>query len=145
EQEMRRIAGADLPFVREEITRDQARALFDKLGEKFKREHVDDIPEGEAISLYKHGDWLDLCEGPHIPSTKFLRYFKLTHLAGASWHGDETQPMLSRIYGTAFWDEEGLKQHLHNVEEAKKRDHRRVGKDLDLFSFDPIAPAMPFF
>jgi threonyl-tRNA synthetase len=145
EAEMRKIADADLPFVREEISRDAARALFEKMGEKFKREHVDAIPDGEALTLYRHGDWVDLCEGPHIPSTKFLKNFKLTHVSGAYWHGDETQPMLSRIYGTAFWDDKALAEHLHNVEEAKKRDHRRVGKDLDLFSFDPIAPAMPFF
>ncbi len=145
EKEMLSIAQADSPFIREEISRDEARTLFAEMGEAFKTEHVDTIPQGETITLYRHGDWVDLCEGPHIPSTKFLRHFKLTHVAGAYWRGDETKPMLTRVYGTCFWDKKALKQHLLRVEEAKKRDHRKLGKELDLFSFQDIAPAMPFF
>lgn len=145
ETEMRRIAAANVPFVREEVARDEAKKLFAGKGERFKVEHIDDIPEGETITLYRHDDWVDLCEGPHVPSTKFLKAFKLTSVAGAYWKGDERNPMLARIYGTAFWDKKALETHLHQVEEAKKRDHRRVGKDLDLFFFHALAPAMPFF
>ena len=145
EKEMRRLAGENTPFVREEISRENARKLFEEMGETFKREHVDRISEGAVLTTYKHGSWVDLCEGPHIPSTKYLRHFKLTHVAGAYWLGDENNPMLSRIYGTVFWDEKSLKEHLHQLEEAKKRDHRKVGKELDLFSFQTLAPAMPFF
>jgi threonyl-tRNA synthetase len=145
EEEMRRIAALDLPFVREEVSRAEARALFEKMGEHFKCELVDAIPEGEPISLYRHGDWVDLCRGPHVPATGLLKAFKLTHVAGAYWRGDERNPMLARIYGTAFWDQKELDAHFAVLEEAKKRDHRRLGKDLDLFSFHPLAPAMPFF
>lgn len=142
---MRKIAGEDRPFVREEISRAEAEKLFEKMGETFKREHIDDIPKDEIITLYKHGDWLDLCEGPHVPSTGWLKAFKLTHVSGAYWRGDERKPMLARVYGTAFWNQKDLEAHLQHIEEAKKRDHRKVGKELDLFSFDPVAPAMPFF
>lgn len=145
EQEMQRIAEANTPFVREEISRDAARQLFTGMGEGFKAEHVDTLAQDATITLYKHGDWVDLCEGPHIPSTKFLRHFKLTRVAGAYWRGDESRPMLTRIYGTCFWDKKALKGHLLAIEEAKKRDHRKVGKELDLFSFHDLAPAMPFF
>ncbi len=145
EAEMRTIAKQDLPFVREEVSRAEARALFERMGEHFKVEILDSIPEGDAISLYRHGDWVDLCRGPHVPSTGYLKAFKLTHVAGAYWRGDERNPMLARIYGTAFWSQEELDKHLAQLEEARKRDHRRLGRELDLFFFDPIAPAMPFF
>ena len=145
EAEMRRIAAEDRPFVREEVSRDDAKKLFAGMGETFKLELVDAIPEGEVISLYRHGDWVDLCRGPHVPSTGLLKAFKLTHVSGAYWRGDERNPMLARVYGTAFWDEKALAAHLAQIEEAKKRDHRKIGKELDLFFFHPIAPAMPFF
>ena len=145
EDEMRRIATQDVPFTREEISRSDAKALFSKMGETFKCELIDAIPEGDVISLYRHGEWVDLCRGPHVPSTGMLKAFKLTHVAGAYWRGDERNPMLARIYGTAFWAQKELDEHFALLEEAKKRDHRRLGKDLDLFSFHPIAPAMPFF
>ncbi|MDP7037564.1 MAG: threonine--tRNA ligase, partial [Myxococcota bacterium] len=145
EKAMTKIAQDDLPFVREEVSRDEALALFDKMGEKFKCELVDAIPDGDAISLYRHGDWVDLCRGPHVPSTGALKAFKLTHVSGAYWRGDEKNPMLARIYGTAFWDNKSLKKHLAQIEEAKKRDHRKLGRELDLFWFHPLAPAMPFF
>lgn len=145
EKEMNRIIKKNDPFVREEVTREEAKRLFTEKGESFKVEHIDTIPEDETITLYRHGDWVDLCAGPHIPRTGVIKAFKLTSVAGAYWRGDERQPMLSRIYGTAFWTQEDLQRHLDRIEEAKKRDHRRVGKDLDLFSFHEIAPAMPFF
>lgn len=145
EAEMQRIIDADLPLQREAVDRQSARELFESLGEHYKREHVDEIPEDEELTLYRHGNWVDLCEGPHVPSTGWIKAFKLTGLAGAYWRGDEHNPMLSRIYGTAFWDKASLDEHLRMLEEAKKRDHRRLGKELDLFFFDPIAPAMPFF
>jgi threonyl-tRNA synthetase len=145
ETEMHAIAAKDVPFVREEVSREQAKKLFGDLGETFKLELIDAIPEGEAISLYRHGDWVDLCRGPHVPTTGLLKAFKLTHVSGAYWRGDEHNPMLARVYGTAFWDQKALDAHLAQIEEAKKRDHRRIGKDLDLFFFHPVAPAMPFF
>ena len=145
EKAMTNIAQDDLPFVREEVSRNEALALFEKMGETFKCELVAAIPEGDAISLYRHGDWVDLCRGPHVPSTGALKAFKLTHVSGAYWRGDENNPMLARIYGTAFWDNKSLKKHLAQIEEAKKRDHRKLGRELDLFWFHPLAPAMPFF
>src|SRR4029079_14755760 len=112
-------------------------------------EIIKSIPEGEEISLYKHGpadaEWVDVCEGPRVPSTGFLKAIKLTSVAGAYWRGDERNPMLQRIYGTAFPTKEELTDHLKRIEEAKARDHRKLGKELDLFLFDASAPAMPFF
>jgi threonyl-tRNA synthetase len=145
EAQMRAIAARNEPFVREEVTRSQARELFVKMGETFKLELLDAIPEGDAITLYRHGDWVDLCRGPHVPATGLLTAFKLTHVSGAYWRGDERNPMLARIYGTAFWDQKALDAYLAQLEEAKKRDHRKLGKELDLFFMHPIAPAMPFF
>ncbi len=145
ENAMSKLAKEDTPFVREEVSREDALELFDKMGEKFKCELIDAIPEGDTISLYRHGDWVDLCRGPHVPSTGALKSFKLTHVSGAYWRGDENNPMLARIYGTAFWDNKSLKKHLMQIEEAKKRDHRKLGRELDLFWFHPLAPAMPFF
>jgi threonyl-tRNA synthetase len=117
------------------------------MGEHFKVEIIRAIPADEEVSLYKHGDpeWVDVCEGPHVPSTGFLKAVKLTHVAGAYWRGDERNPMLQRIYGTAFPSKEALDEHLRLIEEAKQRDHRKLGKELDLIFFDHVAPAMPFF
>ncbi len=145
EKEMHKLAAKDVPFVREEVSRDVAQRLFADLGETFKLELIDAIPAGDSISIYRLGDWFDLCRGPHVPSSGFIKAFKLTHVAGAYWRGDERNPMLSRIYGTAFWNAKDLDKHFALIEEAKKRDHRRIGKELDLFSFHPLAPAMPFF
>ena len=145
EVEMRAIAEKNVPFTREETTREQAKELFAKMGETFKLELLEAIPEGEPITLYRHDGWVDLCRGPHVPATGLLKAFKLTHVSGAYWRGDERNPMLARVYGTAFWDPKQLEAHLTQVEEAKKRDHRKIGRDLDLFMFHPIAPAMPFF
>lgn len=145
EAEMHKIAAADDVFVREEMPRDKARAMFESMGETFKVELIDGIDAAETISIYRHGDWFDLCRGPHVPRTGLLKAFKLTHVSGAYWRGDERNPMLARVYGTAFWDQKALDAHTQMVEEALKRDHRRIGKDLDLFSFHPLSPAMPFF
>ncbi len=145
EQEMAKIAQNDYALERLEVSRAEAKKLLEEKGEPFKLETLASLPEGETITLYRHGDWVDLCEGPHVPRTSFLKAFKLTHVSGAYWHGDERNPMLARIYGTAFWDDKQLQQHLTQIEEAKKRDHRKLGKELDLFFFHPIAPAMPFF
>ena len=155
EKTIREIVKSNTPFRREVVTRDQALALFEKMGETFKVEIIKSIPEGEEISLYKHGtheksqnydkDWVDVCEGPHVPRTSNLGAVKLTSVAGAYWRGDERNPMLQRIYGTAFATQEALDEHLKLIEEAKARDHRKLGKELELFIFDPVAPAMPFF
>ncbi|MBX3264279.1 MAG: threonine--tRNA ligase [Labilithrix sp.] len=150
EKTMLDVVAKDTPFRREVVSRNEALALFEKMNESFKVEIIRAIPEDEEISLYKHGtpgkdEWVDVCEGPHVPSTGFLRAVKLTSVAGAYWRGDERNPMLQRIYGTAFPSKEALEEHLKLIEEAKQRDHRKLGKELDLFFFDPVAPAMPFF
>lgn len=149
EATMAEIVKADYPFRRDVTTRGDALALFDGMGETYKHEIIERIPEGEEISLYKHGkpgaEWVDLCSGPHVPSTGFLKAIKLTSVAGAYWRGDERNPMLQRIYGTAFPSQEALEEHLKRIEDAKARDHRKLGKELDLFMFDNAAPAMPFF
>jgi threonyl-tRNA synthetase len=152
EAEMRRIIKAKKPFYREEMDRDAAHRLFQSMGERYKLELLSAIPAGEAISIYRHGsadrpdgNWLDLCEGPHVPHTGHLGAVKLTSVAGAYWRGDERNPMLQRIYGTAFPSEAELKEHLRLLEEARQRDHRKLGKELSLFSFHEYAPGMPFF
>ncbi len=149
ERTMLEVIAKNSSFRREVVTREEALSLFEKMGETFKCELIRAIPEGEEISLYRHGsgkdEWVDVCEGPHVPSTGFLRAVKLTSVAGAYWRGDERNPMLQRIYGTAFPSKEALEEHLRLLEEAKNRDHRKLGKELDLFFFDPVAPAMPFF
>ena len=143
EAEMAKIIEADVPFEKEIVSREELKSLLDGMGETYKSEHLDRL-QGE-LSIYRHGEWVDLCEGPHVPSTRFLSAFKLTHVAGAYWRGDERNPMLQRIYGTAFANPKLLKRHLKQIEEAKKRDHRKLGKELELFTFHPWAPASPFF
>ena len=142
---IREIVKADHAFRREVISRDEARTRLEKMGETYKLEILDAIPEGEDVSLYHHGAWVDLCEGPHVPSTRFLQAVKLTSVAGAYWRGDEKRPMLQRIYGTAFASQKELDAHLRRLEEAKARDHRKLGKELGLFMFHEWAPASPFF
>jgi threonyl-tRNA synthetase len=129
---------------RRELSKDDAIAFFRNLGEHYKVEIIEGIPE-ERVSLYTQGDFTDLCRGPHVPSTGRLKAFKLTSVAGAYWRGSERNEMLQRIYGTAFPSPKELKAHLAMLEEAKRRDHRRLGRDLNLFSFHPEAPASPFF
>jgi threonyl-tRNA synthetase len=144
EAKMREIIATDAPFRREIVTHEDARKLLTEMGETYKVEHLERL-QGEEISLYRHGDWVDLCEGPHVPSTGFLRAVKLTSVAGAYWRGDERNPMLQRIYGTSFPSQKALDAYLKSVEEAKKRDHRKLGKELELIGFHPLAPASPFF
>jgi threonyl-tRNA synthetase len=147
EDKMKEIIKRDLPVVRHEVSRDEAVKLFADKGQTLKCELIRDIPEGETISYYTQGDkFFDLCTGPHVEKTSHLpHYFKLLHTAGAYWRGDQTRPMLQRIYAASFSSKEELKQYLMQIEEAKKRDHRKLGKDLNLFIFDPVAPASPFF
>jgi threonyl-tRNA synthetase len=149
EEAMALVVKANSPFRREVVSRAEALRTFGDMGEHFKVEIINAIPEGEEVSLYRHGDkehpWFDVCEGPHVPTTGFLKAVKLTHVAGAYWRGDERNPMLQRIYGTAFATKEALEEHLRLIEEAKLRDHRKLGKELELFMFNEVAPAMPFF
>jgi threonyl-tRNA synthetase len=146
EAKMAEIVAQDLPFRREEVSPEQAREILQRTDETYKLEHLERlVSQGAQISIYRHGDWTDLCEGPHVPSTRFLKAFQLTTVAGAYWRGDERNPMLQRIYGTAFPNEKALKAHLKQLEEAKARDHRKVGKELELVAFHPWAPASPFF
>jgi len=145
EAEMGKIVEEDLPIERQEITRDAALQLFRELEEPYKVEIVDAIPAEETLTLYRQGGWLDLCRGPHVPATGRLGNFKLLSTSGAYWRGDERNRMLTRIYGTAFFSRKELETHLQRVEEARKRDHRKLGKELDLFSFHPNAPASPYF
>lgn len=145
EKEMARSVGRDETFVRREVPKEEARRIFQDMGEDYKLEILDDM-EDETVSLYSHGDFVDLCRGPHVPSTRFVKAFKLTSVAGAYWRGDEKNPMLQRIYGTAWPSPKDLKCYLDRLEEAKRRDHRRLGPQLDLFSFSEEAgPGMVFF
>jgi threonyl-tRNA synthetase len=134
EAKMRELAKAGLPVVREVLTKEDAIQLFKDQGEEYKVELIKDL-DAATVSLYKQGDFVDLCRGPHLPSTSFCKAFKLTSIAGAYWRGDESRKMLQRIYGTAFVDKKALDEYLARLEEAKRRDHRKIGKELDLFSF----------
>ncbi|CAM2912985.1 threonine--tRNA ligase [Legionella worsleiensis] len=145
EAKMQELAKANYPVTRRELPRDEAIAYFKKLGEEYKAKIIADIPAGEVLSLYRQGDFEDLCRGPHVPSTGFLKAFKLTKLAGAYWRGDSNNEMLQRIYGTAWADKKSLADYLFRLEEAEKRDHRKLGKALDLFHFQDIAPGMVFW
>ena len=136
EDRMAEIVKAGLAFEMQEVSRQEAQDLFSGMGEDYKLELLEAIPEDEPVTLYRHGEFVDLCRGPHVESTRQIKAFKLTSVAGAYWRGDERNQMLQRIYGTAFPNPKELRLHLKNLEEAKKRDHRRLGKDLDLFSFD---------
>ena len=143
EEEMHDVAQADQPFERRVVDRDEARRLF--ADDPLKLERLEEFDEDEVISVYRNGPFLDLCRGPHVPSTGAVRHFRLLSTAGAYWRGDENRPMLQRIYGTAWFDEESLKRHLERLEEAKRRDHRKLGRELDLFLFHPWAPGAPFW
>ena len=147
EQRMHEIVKRDLPIRREVLDREEAKRVFDELGEQYKVEIIDEIiPEGEEVSIYRQGDWFDVCRGPHLPSTgKLGKGFKLMKVAGAYWRGDARNEMLQRIYGTAWRDKKELKAYLHRLEEAEKRDHRRIGKQLDLFHIQEEAPGEIFW
>ncbi len=142
---MKEIVKQDLPVVRSVMSREEAIPFFLEKGEKYKAELIEAIPRGEELSLYQQGDFIDLCRGPHVPSTGKLKSFKLMKLAGAYWRGDSNNEMLQRIYGTAWSNKKDLKAYLHRLEEAEKRDHRRLAGQLDLFHSQPEAPGMVFW
>ncbi|MCC6771488.1 MAG: threonine--tRNA ligase [Gemmatimonadaceae bacterium] len=143
EAEMRKVVAEKYPFVRDEVDRAEANVRF--ADDPLKLERIADLPEGEVISTYTDGPFIDLCRGPHVPDTSYLKHFKLLHNAAAYWRGDERRQMLQRIYATAFFKKEELEQHLFRLEEARRRDHRVVGKALDLFMFHPFAPGAAFW
>ena len=145
EAKMTELAKKDEPVVRRVLARDEAVNYFKGLGEAYKAEIIASIPGNEEVSLYREGAFEDLCRGPHVPSTGKLKHFKLMKLAGAYWRGDHRNEMLQRIYGTAWATKEELQQHLHMLEEAEKRDHRRLGRELDLFHFEEFAPGAVFW
>ena len=145
EKRMEELSKEDLPIKRVVMSREDAIAEFEAMGEKYKVEIIKDLPAGEEISVYQQGNWKDLCRGPHAPSTGKLKVFKLMRVAGAYWRGDSKNEMLTRVYGTAWADKKDLKAYLHRLEEAEKRDHRKIGKKLDLFHMQEEAPGMVFW
>ena len=145
EKEMKKIVKENLPLVRKEVSRDEALKLFEGLGESYKVELINDLPADALITLYTQGEFTDLCAGPHVASTGKVKALKLMSIAGAYWRGDEHNKMLQRIYGTAFEKQADLDAYLHMLEEAKKRDHRKLGKQLDLFTLHEEGPGFPFF
>jgi threonyl-tRNA synthetase len=145
EKRMEELASQDIPVERVVTSRDKAIELFRNMGENYKVQIIEDLPEGEEISIYTQGSWGDLCRGPHVPSTGKLKAFKLTKVAGAYWRGDAKNEMLQRIYGTAWASKKQLKQYLNRIEEAEKRDHRKIGKKLGLFHTQEEAPGMVFW
>ncbi len=145
EQRMEELVKKDIPVIRSVKSRDDAVKFFRDMGEEYKARIIEDIPKDEELSLYQQGDFIDLCRGPHVPSTGKLKAFKLMKLAGAYWRGDSKNEMLQRVYGTAWSNKKDLKEYLHRLEEAEKRDHRRLGKQLDLFHTQEEAPGMVFW
>ena len=142
EKKMQQIIKANEPFVREVVTIDQAKEIF--ADQRFKLEHIDDLAD-EQITIYRHGSFVDLCSGPHIPSAGKIGAIKLMKLAGAYWRADASREQLQRLYGTAFFKKAELDEYLHNLEEAEKRDHRKIGREMDLFMMREEAPGFPFF
>ena len=145
EKKMNAIVKQNLPIERMEMSREEAVKFFKSKGEHYKAEIIESIPSNEALSLYKQGDFVDLCRGPHVPSTSKLKAFKLMKLAGAYWRGDSNNEMLQRVYGTAWENKDDLETHLHRLEEAEKRDHRKIGKTQDLFHTQEESPGMVFW
>ncbi len=145
EKEMAKLVSQNLPLERSEMSREEAIEFFNGMGEAYKAELVEAIPHGQVLSLYKQGDFTDLCRGPHVPSTAKLKAFKLMKVAGAYWRGDSNNEMLTRIYGTAWTSKDDLKDYLHRLEEAEKRDHRKIARQLDLFHSQEEAPGMIFW
>ncbi len=145
EKEMKKIIDEKLQLERFELPRDKAIQLMEELGEDYKIELINELPQGESISFYRQGEFVDLCAGPHVMSTDRVKAFKLLNVAGAYWRGDENKTMLQRIYGTSFERKKDLDEYLHKLEEAKKRDHRKIGRELDLFSLHEEGPGFPFF
>jgi threonyl-tRNA synthetase len=145
EAEMEKIVKEDLPIVRKVVSREEAIRIYEEVGDQLKLEIIRDLPEDAVITIYEQGEFFDLCRGPHLPSTGKIKAFKLLSVAGAYWRGDSNNQMLQRIYGTAWPKKSQLDEYLHFLEEAKKRDHRRIGRDLKLFMFSEEAPGMPFY
>jgi threonyl-tRNA synthetase len=145
EREMKAIVAADLPFERFELSRPEAIAMFEKAGQNYKIELIEELPPGAPLSFYRDGEFVDLCAGPHVPSTGFLKSFKLLSVAGAYWRGSEKNKMLQRIYGVSFPTGSMLEEHLFRLSEARRRDHRKLGVELDLFSIHDEGPGFPFF
>ena len=139
---MEELAKQDIPVERSVMMREAAIEFFRDMGEEYKARIIEDIPHGEELSLYRQGDFIDLCRGPHVPSTGKLKAFKLMKLAGAYWRGDSKNEMLQRVYGTSWTNKKDLKDYLHRLEEAEKRDHRKLGKQLDLFHTQEEAPGI---
>ena len=145
EKEMRKIVKEALPLERSSVSREEALKLMEERNEPYKVELIEELPEGEEISLYRQGEFVDLCAGPHVSNTSVVKAFKLQSVAGAYWHGDEHNQMLTRIYGTSFPKAAELDEYLKRMEEAKKRDHRKLGKELGLFAIMEEGPGFPFF
>ena len=145
EREMEKAAAENLPIKPFILPRDEAVRLMGERGEDYKAEHIADLPENEEISFYRQGEYIDMCRGPHVTYTKAVKAFKLTGVSGAYWKNDSKNKMLTRIYGTAFLSKEELDRHLEMLKEAEKRDHRRIGREMELFMFSEEGPGFPFF
>ncbi|MGE6958852.1 threonine--tRNA ligase [Bacillus thuringiensis] len=145
EKEMKKIINENIKIERVEVSREEAAKLFREMNDRLKLELLEAIPSGESVTLYKQGEFVDLCRGPHLPSTGYLKAFQLTHVSGAYWRGDSNNQVLQRIYGVAFSSQKELEEYLHFVEEAAKRNHRKLGNELELFMFSEEAPGMPFY
>ncbi|MBK5487780.1 threonine--tRNA ligase [Bacillus sp. TH17] len=145
EKEMKNIINENVKIERVEVSREEAKDLFQEMKDSLKLELLEAIPNGESVTLYKQGEFVDLCRGPHFPSTGYLKAFQLTHVSGAYWRGDSNNQVLQRIYGVAFSSQQKLEEYLHFVEEAAKRNHRKLGSELELFMFSEEAPGMPFY
>ncbi|HDR4480182.1 TPA: threonine--tRNA ligase [Bacillus cereus] len=145
EKEMKKIINENIKIERVEVSREEAAKLFQEMNDRLKLELLEAIPSGESVTLYKQGEFVDLCRGPHLPSTGYLKAFQLIHVSGAYWRGDSNNQVLQRIYGVAFSSQKELEEYLHFVEEAAKRNHRKLGNELELFMFSEEAPGMPFY
>ncbi|PEF90427.1 threonine--tRNA ligase [Bacillus cereus] len=145
EKEMKKIINENIKIERVEVSREEAAKLFQEMNDRLKLELLEAIPSGESVTLYKQGEFVDLCRGPHLPSTGYLKAFQLTHVSGVYWRGDSNNQVLQRIYGVAFSSQKELEEYLHFVEEAAKRNHRKLGSELELFMFSEEAPGMPFY
>lgn len=145
EKEMKKIINENIKIERVEVSREEAAKLFQEMNDRLKLELLEAIPSGESVTLYKQGEFVDLCRGPHLPSTGYLKAFQLTHVSGAYWRGDSNNQVLQRIYGVAYSSQKELEEYLHFVEEAAKRNHRKLGSELELFMFSEEAPGMPFY
>lgn len=145
EKEMKNIINENVKIERVEVSREEAKELFQEMNDSLKLELLEAIPNGESVTLYKQGEFVDLCRGPHLPSTGYLKAFQLSHVSGAYWRGDSNNQVLQRIYGVAFSSQQKLEEYLHFVEEAAKRNHRKLGSELELFMFSEEAPGMPFY